>query len=160
MLPCTNSCTAEKLTVIVMDPITFKNISTEFSLELNDTLVDIKVERLGDVTYLVLGQTNFGVRIYTFDGQNFTLHQTLETKKISAIDVVVTSASRFNKTLILAVASYGLDTLSTIWTLKVGDGAEMFQLLQDVISISKFHLMKPFWRRIFFILAVSNFRRY
>lgn len=71
-----HSCLAEKVTIAVFNPVTFKMI-TEVAFELNDTVVDVALEQKstdGDIV-LAISQKISGIWIYGFDGSNFHFKQ-------------------------------------------------------------------------------------
>lgn len=70
------SCLAEKVTMAVFNPLTFKLIK-ETVFELNDTVVDVAVEQRNDdgMVILAVSQKSAGVWIFSFDGDIFQREQ-------------------------------------------------------------------------------------
>lgn len=73
-----HSCLTEKVTVAVVNPLTFK-VLKETAFELNDTVVDLALEKRNSdgVVVLAIGQKSAGVWIYTFDGDTLQSQQVM-----------------------------------------------------------------------------------
>ena len=126
----------EKLSIAVFDSVTFKMSADAFVFEVNDTVVDVALERRvsdGKI-FLAVSQSSSGIWIYTFDGRSFNLSQILETEPISSIDMI--SNSQNPSVIFLAIASYGLDSMSSIFSL---NNKGKFELLKDIATIGSFN---------------------
>lgn len=122
------------VSIAVLHPVTLKMTTEVFTFNVNDTVVDVALEqRTADgLVFIAIAHSVFGVKIYSFDGRSFQLRQLLETERISSIDMIPSTED--SSVLFLAVASYGLDTMSSIWTLNQ-DG--QFDLLKDFLTVGK-----------------------
>ncbi len=132
---------AEKVSIAVFDSITFKMSADAFVFEVNDTVVDVALERRpsdGQI-YLAVSQSSSGIWIYTFDGHSFNLSQIIETEPISSIDMI--SNSQNSSAMFLAIASYGLDAMSSIFSL---NNKGRFELLKDIATIGSIIIASHF----------------
>lgn len=69
------SCMADKVSVAVIDPLTFR-VLTESRFEFNDTTVDVALERSSDgKVLLAIGQMLSGVWVYSLEDESFNFFQ-------------------------------------------------------------------------------------
>lgn len=123
-----SSCLAEKVSIAVFNPLTFK-LLRETAFELSDIVADVALEQRTEdgVVILAISQKSAGVWIYSFDGDMFKRQQLVETEIVASIHM-----SSHKKTMFLAIASYGLEAVSSIWS---ANSSGKFELIKDVLTV-------------------------
>ncbi|XP_057372863.1 uncharacterized protein LOC130693696 [Daphnia carinata] len=123
-----SSCLAEKVSMAVFNPLTFK-LLRKTVFELKDIVADVALVRRNEdgVVILAIGQKTAGVWIYSFDGHTFKRQQLVETETVASIHM-----SSHKNTTFLAIASYGLEAVSSIWN---ANSSGKFELIKDVLTV-------------------------